>query len=516
MAARAGKGFYLKLVLMAVVDALGVYGLFALATNASWIPFGFMLVALLIVNVVYFHPKLTASKYLVPGLAFLLLYQIYSVLFSGYIAFTNYGDGHNSTKDDAVAALLTQNEARIPNSPQYPLTIAVQGDTVAFLVVNPDTRKAQLGTAGSPLTDAPDATISGGKVTADPGWRVLKFVDILNRGQAFQNQVTGLRVPRSDNPVDGSIRTQDAQTAFVFQSTLRYDAGADTVTDIKTNAVYHDNGKGNFAGPAGSILTPGWKVTIGFTNFSNVLSDKSIRGPFVGVFVWTFAFSILVVVLSFMVGLFLALVLNDNRMRGRRVYRSLLLLPYAFPAFLSALIWQGLLNKDFGWINQILLGGSHLDWLGDPWLARLSVIGVNCWVGFPYMFLVATGALQAIPADLIEAGAIDGATPWQIFRRLKFPLLMVSLAPLLITSFAYNFNNFNTIFLLTGGGPKDLSASVNVGSTDILITFVYKLAFGGVNRQYGLASAISIIIFMVVAAVSAISFRKTRVLEDLN
>jgi len=175
-----------------------------------------------------------------------------------------------------------------------------------------------------------------------------------------------------------------------------------------------------------------------------------------------------------------------------------------------------LLNKDFGWINQILLGGAHVNWLGDPWLARLSVILVNCWLGFPYMFLVATGALQAIPADIIEAGAIDGATPWQIFRRLKFPLLMVSLAPLLITSFAYNFNNFNTIFLLTGGGPKDLSASINVGSTDILITFVYKLAFGGVNRQYGVASAISIIIFFVVAGISAISFRKTRVLEDLS
>jgi arabinogalactan oligomer/maltooligosaccharide transport system permease protein len=516
MAARAGRGFYLKLVLMAIVDALGIYGLFALASNASWIPFGIMLVALLIVNVVYFHPKLTPSKYLVPGLMFLLLYQIYSVLFSGYIAFTNYGDGHNSTKDDAVAAMLTQNEARLPNSPQYPLTIAVQGDTVAFLVVNPDTQKTQRGTAASPLADAPDATVVNGRVTADPGWRVLKFVDILNRGQAFQDQVTQLRVPRSDNAADGSIRTQDAQTAFVFQSTLRYDAGADTVTNTKTNVVYRDNGKGNFAGPDGSVLTPGWKVAIGFTNFSNVLSDKSIRGPFLGVFVWTFAFSILVVLLSFAVGLFLAVVLNDTRLRGRRIYRSLLLLPYAFPAFLSALVWQGLLNKDFGWINQILLGGSHIDWLGDPWLARLSVIVVNCWLGFPYMFLVATGALQAIPADLVEAGAIDGASPWQIFRRLKFPLLMVSLAPLLITSFAYNFNNFNTIFLLTGGGPKDLSASVNVGSTDILITFVYKLAFGGVNRQYGLASAISIIIFIVVAAISAISFRKTRVLEDLS
>ncbi len=516
LASRAGKGFYLKLVLMAVVDALGLYGSFTLAGAHSWFAFGAMLIGLLIVNVVYFSPRWTAAKYLVPGLIFLLVYQIYTVLYSGVIAFTNYGDGHNSTKEDAVAALLTQSEARVPDSPQYPLTVAVQGDTITFLVVNPQTKKAQIGSADSPLADAPEATVGGGRVTAMPGLTVLKLVDILKRGQGFQNLVSQLRVPISENPADGSIRAAGATNAFVFRSILTFDPAADTITNSKTKVVYTASDHGNFTAPDGSVLQPGWKVGVGFENFTDVLSDRSVRGPFLGVLVWTFVFAILTVLGTFVIGLFLALVLNDNRMRGRRVYRSLLLLPYAFPAFLSALVWSGLLNRDFGWINQVLLGGAQVNWLGDPWMARLSVLIVNWWLGFPYMFLVATGALQAIPADITEAGAIDGASPWQIFRRLKFPLLMVSLAPLLITSFAFNFNNFNTIYMLTGGGPKDLSASVDVGSTDILITFVYKLAFGGVNRQYGLASAISIIIFIVVAGISAISFRRTRALENLS
>lgn len=516
LAAAAGKGFYVKLILMAIVDALGIYGVIALGSQRSWVPMILMIVALIVVNVVYFSPRFTASKYLVPGLIFLLVYQVFTVLYSGYLAFTNYGDGHNSTKSDAVAALLTQSEQRVPDSAEYPLTVAVQGDKIAFLVLDPGTNRPEIGTADEPLQPATGATVSGTRVTAYPGWQVLRLVDMLQRGQGFTNQLTKLRVPISDNPEDGSIRTQTGQTAYVYRSTLSYDAAADTLTDSATGTVYRPNDTGNFVGPDGKVLEPGWRTGVGFSNFVNVLTDKTIRGPFLGVFVWTFAFAILTVLGSFVIGLFLAVVLNDTRMRGRRIYRSLLLLPYAFPAFLSALVWQGLLNKDFGWINQVLLGGAGVDWLGDPWMARLSVLIVNWWLGFPYMFLVATGALQAIPADITEAGSIDGASPWQIFRRLKLPLLMVSLAPLLITSFAFNFNNFNTIYMLTGGGPKDLSASVDVGSTDILITFVYKLAFGGVNKQYGLASAIAIIIFVVIALISAISFRRTRALEDLN
>jgi arabinogalactan oligomer/maltooligosaccharide transport system permease protein len=135
------------------------------------------------------------------------------------------------------------------------------------------------------------------------------------------------------------------------------------------------------------------------------------------------------------------------------------------------------------------------------------------------MFLISTGALQAIPAELMESAKLDGASNWQAFRLIKLPLLLVSLAPLLISSFAFNFNNFTLIYLLTGGGPSsgDASLSVDPGGTDILITFVYKIAFASSSgRDYGLASAFSILIFLIVGTLSYIGFRRTKSLEEIN
>ncbi len=194
----------------------------------------------------------------------------------------------------------------------------------------------------------------------------------------------------------------------------------------------------------------------------------------------------------------------------------MLILPYAFPAFLGALVWAGMMNESFGFINQVLLGGAEIPWLTDPWLAKVSVLLVNLWLGFPYMFLVCMGALQGIPEEVNEAGVMDGANPWQIFRRIKLPLLLVTVTPLLIASFAFNFNNFNLIYMLTGGGPRMEDTAIRVGHTDILISMVYKVAFTGENRDYGLASAFTILIFIVVALISIVSFRKTKALEELN
>jgi arabinogalactan oligomer/maltooligosaccharide transport system permease protein len=130
------------------------------------------------------------------------------------------------------------------------------------------------------------------------------------------------------------------------------------------------------------------------------------------------------------------------------------------------------------------------------------------------MFLVATGALQAIPREMTEAASIDGASPWHAFRRVTLPLLLVALSPLLISSFAFNFNNFNAIYLTTEGGPFPAN-DPTVGATDLLITYTYRLAFGGSGARFGFAAAISIYIFAIVAVISAISFRRTRRQEEV-
>ncbi|HJV29105.1 MAG TPA: ABC transporter permease subunit, partial [Gaiellaceae bacterium] len=187
---------------------------------------------------------------------------------------------------------------------------------------------------------------------------------------------------------------------------------------------------------------------------------------------------------------------------------------YAIPSFLTLLVWAGLLNDDFGVVNNIL--GTSIPWLFDPWWAKVSIIIVSLWLTFPYFFLVSLGALQSIPSELVEAARVDGAGPWQVFRRITLPLLLVAVAPLLIASFAFNFNNFNNIFLLTGGNPPTEDQSI-AGATDILISYTYKLAFAaGKGTDYALASTISIFIFLIVALISTLAFWRSKSLEALS
>lgn len=259
-------------------------------------------------------------------------------------------------------------------------------------------------------------------------------------------------------------------------------------------------------------------------NFNTIFGKEELRAPLLKIFSWTVIFAVSSVLSTFVLGLALALLFNDERIRGKKIYRSIMILPYAFPGFLSAYVWKGMFSKDYGFINFNILGcnpakgGDCIPWLAEEGWAKWAVLLCNLWLGFPYMFLITTGALQAIPSELTESAVIDGATPWQQFRLIKLPLLLVSLTPLLISSFAFNFNNFTLIYLLTQGGPIDSTTSgYEAGGTDILITFVYKIAFStGHGRDYGLASAFSILIFFVVATFSLISFRRTRTLEDVN
>ena len=503
----------LKITLLAIVDAISVFALFILLLRGDWIVFSIVLVATIAINAIYFSKRALPAKYLAPGLIFLLVFQIFVIGYSTYIAFTNYGTGHNSTRQDAIDALLASSQERVPDSPTYALTVLEGLGGYSFLVTEPD-GSVSVGNADNPLEEVTDAETDGsGRATGLAGYTSLKLSDIVQNQEA----IAALSVPLTDDPNDGFLRTPDGSSAYLYLSNLLFDEAAGTMTNTTTGTVYLDNGStGSFVSADGEELMPGWKIETGFANFARAFGDETIRGPLISVTIWTFAFAFLSVATTFGLGIFLALVFNDRRMRGRNFYRIILILPYAFPAFLSALVWAGLLNPQFGFVNQVLFGGAEIPWLTDEWLAKFSVIFVNLWLGFPYMFLVCTGALQSIPEELQEAARVDGARPWQVFRLIKFPLLLVSVAPLLISSFAFNFNNFNLIYMLTNGGPRDVEAGVNVGATDILISMVYKVAFVGASRDYGLASAFSIIIFLLVAIISIISFRQTKALEELN
>jgi arabinogalactan oligomer/maltooligosaccharide transport system permease protein len=507
-------GILVKIVLLGLLDAIAVYAILVMIGLHLWAAVVVVAIITGFINWIYLgKDKRLPGKYLVPGVIFLLVFQVFVVLFSGYIAFTNYSDGHNSTKEDAIDNIVQVAEKRVPDSSAYPLSI-LQRDGEYYFLVTGKNGKVEVGSATNPLTKVANATTdSTGKASGIPGYITLKLSQILEN----QNAIIAVRVPLSDNPSDGALRTNDASTAYVYRSDLVYDQKADTFTD-SSGTVYVDSGKGSFVSKdSPRSLSPGWKVDVGVANFVKAFTNPQLSAPLWRVILWTFTFAILSVLSTFAVGLFLAMVLNHPRLRGKKIYRVLVILPYAFPAFLSALVWAGLMNPQFGFINQVLFGGAEIPWLTDQWLARVSVLLVNLWLGYPYMFLVCTGALQSLPEELDEAARVDGASPWRVFRAIKLPLLLVSIAPLLIASFAFNFNNFNIIYMLTKGWPRFTDTTFDIGSTDLLITMVYKVAFGqGGARDYGLASALSVLIFILVAIVSIIAFQRTKSLEEIN
>ena len=336
-----------------------------------------------------------------------------------------------------------------------------------------------------------------GQPTSAKGYTPVKGAELF----ALDQQLRNLKVPTTGV---SAIQPQGTSNAVELAPTLRYDPKTDMFVRLSDGKVFRDNGQGSFVADTApgqtekAELQPGWKTYVGFRNFSTMIHDPLVSKPFLSVFAWTFVFAASVVLLSFAVGLFLAITLDKNGLRFQRMYRSVLVIPWAIPGFLSLLVWAGLLNDDFGVVNRIfhihvpwLFGGNVFSWLPFVTWPRIAVMLVSVWLTVPYFFLVSLGALQSIPEELTEAARVDGGGAWQIFRRVTLPLLLVAVAPLLIASFAFNFNNFNNVYLLTGGGPYTGASSIagQHGHPDQLHVQARDRHRNGIGN-YGLASAV--------------------------
>jgi arabinogalactan oligomer / maltooligosaccharide transport system permease protein len=530
LAARLGSssltGLFGKLVFLGVVNGLGLYAVSTLLPERAWTPLAFVVLATLAIDAVYLSKRSLPLKFLVPGTIALLVFQVYPVLYTAYIGFTNYGTGNVLTQEQAVGRILA-GSTRIPEDAirfrSTPLVDDTDG-TLALLLTDPD-GDVFLGTEdGLQPIEEGDVVGEGRDIVVVERFRPLTLGEAQQREAevlAFAVPITADDVEELDDEVAAAadaISVQTFSSAAVAITALELDEATGEITDTTTGQVYRPV-QGTYTADDGSTLRPGFRDVVGFGNYQQVLTSPAIRGPFFRVFLWTFAFAFLSMLTTFIMGLALAMALNDTRIKGRRFTRSLLIIPYALPSFMTALIWRGLLNQSFGPINRMM------DW-SVPWLSsqafagalpKFSILLVNLWLGFGYMFLINTGALQAIPSDLTEAAKVDGASGWQAFRNITLPLLLVAVGPLLIASFAFNFNNFNIVYLLTGGGPPIGGTPTPAGHTDILISYSYRLAFeGGRGQDFGLAAAVSTIIFFLVAVFSYIGFRRTAVLEEIN
>jgi arabinogalactan oligomer/maltooligosaccharide transport system permease protein len=506
-------GYAVKIAFLCASNALAVWALYVLVDRSHWIAAALIAASTAAIDLVYLSPKASVMplKFMIPGLVFLIAFQIIPVIYTVAVAFTNYSTGHVLTKPDAIRQIQTTSLQAPPNGGQYDMAPARDASgNLVMILHDPSTGKDYVGTKKG-LTPLPSSTVKIGAlgVTSATGYKLIKGAALFSLDQQLQSY---------DIPIKGgkaAIQPQGVSQAVELEPTLRYDPKRDVFVRISDGTVFRDNGRGSFvaANNPANELEPGWKAGIGFRNFSKILHDPIVRSPFISVFVFTFVFAAATVFLSFAVGLFLAIALDKRGMRFQRFYRTAVVIPYAMPGFVSILVWAGLLNDDFGVVNRLF--HTHVPWLFGGNMARVTVILVSVWLTTPYFFLVSMGALQSIPADLYEAARVDGGGGWQIFRRVTLPLLLVAVAPLMIASFAFNFNNFNTIYLLTQGGPYTGTSSI-AGNTDILISYTYKLAIAsGKGSDYALASTVAIIIFFIVAGISGIAFWRTKSLETL-
>ncbi len=256
-------------------------------------------------------------------------------------------------------------------------------------------------------------------------------------------------------------------------------------------------------------------ANIGFGNFTEIFSKSSKQ--LYPVLIWTVVFALSTTLINVIVGLLLGILLNNKRLKFRNFYRSILILPWAVPGVISIQLWVALLNQNFGGLNRLLglFGGLPIPWLTDPLWAKIAILLVNLWLGFPYMMTATLGALSAISDELYEAAEMDGATKLEQVQFITLPMLQAAFTPIVLATFAYNFNNFGIIYLLTRGGPAEEGRESTAQATDILLSWGFNTAFTGAGAQaYGLAGAVSVIVGILTVIISIFNFRAAGVFKE--
>ncbi len=490
----AGALLWLVFSLWTAGQALAAVGVLALGGSALW---------------VYATAQSVAWKYLFPGVAGMLVFVAFPLLYTVQIGFTNYSSNNLLAEARARAYLLDQTIADEAQSRPYTLHAEGAAFRLKLAPHEGSTDEALL----SPPLKLSDAAVAAAPVVMQPlGAATLAAPLNLRDLIAHRDALAALQLQLPKLQGGGVIRYAGLREFGPIAPLWKADADG-ALTQVITGNVYRANrNTGYFETASGERMQPGFKVNIGLANYSRMLLDADFRGPFVSIFIWTVLFAGLTVLFSTALGMTLAVVLEWQNLKYRALYRTLLFLPYAVPGFISILVFKGLFNQNFGEINGILnaLFGVRPAWFADPLLAKVMILIVNTWLGYPYIMILCTGLIKAIPADLYEASAIAGAKPLTNFFKITVPLIAKPLTPLLISAFAFNFNNFVLISLLTDGRPDYLNTKLPAGTNDILVSYTYRIAFTDSGQNFGLAAAISTLIFVMVAVMALVQLKITQ------
>lgn len=509
-------------------------------------------------------------RYMIPAVILLFVLVLYPITFTIKTAFTNYGTGHIMTRQEVVDRLLTDPiYTYVPDDAKnydYQIFVRYEGieptEEFKMIVINEKGEKYLVGNikeirvqAGKMILGEAELIPMEKVETLKEDGKIIAIIDdektynyfyspndketaineiffkskiafpILSKVEIVDNQRNRLSLRFSE---DGTLKLVQIKHLYRMALSEVIENGKTVVKTTLVNDKYNrplleENGTFyDFNEDGEKVPILGYISTVGGKNFTKIFTDPTVSGPFTKIFLWNFTYAALSVLFTFIIGLLFALVLNNRTLGGKAIYRTLLIIPWAIPAFISVLIWKnGFFNETYGVINRFIVenifNGNPIKWMTNPFWAKVAVLIVNTWLGFPYMMTVSLGALQSIPEELYEAASIDGASKSQRFWKITFPLLMTTIAPLLVGSFAFNFNNFVNIYLLTSGGPAIPNTTTPAGATDILISYTYKLAFeAGRGQDFGFASAISILIFFIVAGISFVNFRISGSFEEVN
>jgi maltose/maltodextrin transport system permease protein len=440
-------------------------------------------------TVIFTQRRFYAGRFFYAALAAILLFTVFPIVYTIYLGFTNYSFLNLLTYERAREVLLSRTV--IDPATERPFGIVNKdGQYQVFLPQDPG------GLLSDPFAlDGNPVTVTAAPVDTAP--EVLAMRDIVPLR-------TDLGLVTVTLPDGKALRLSGLRTFASVTPEYELQDDGRLVSTIDGKALTPDQSVGFYRDEAGATVPPGWAVNIGTANFNRVFNSEGIREPMGAIFVWTFSFAFLSVALTFALGLLLAVILQWPHLRFKPLYRLLLILPYSVPAFISILIFKGLFNQNYGEINLVLntLFGIAPEWTTDPWLARTMIVIVNVWLGYPYMMLLSMGFLQSVPEDHKKAAALEGASPVRVFFTITLPQILPPFLPLLIASFAFNFNNLVLVLLLTRGLPDMIGTIVPAGHTDILASFTYRISFLDSGQQFGLSGAISLIVFVIVAGIA--------------
>lgn len=264
--------------------------------------------------------------------------------------------------------------------------------------------------------------------------------------------------------------------------------------------------------PPGSLVR--W---VGFANFKKLFQVPIWSSTFFSVLRWTIIWAILATFSTFFLGMFQAILLNSKYTKCKSIYRGIMILPWAIPQLISLLVFRNFLNGQFGPVSRFLMDlgivNHRIAFLSDPFLAKVTILLVNLWLGFPMFMIMIQGILSNIDKSLYEAAEIDGGGSIKIFKHITLPLVLRATAPLIVMNLAGNFNGFGTIYFLTNGGPVNTNYQF-AGDTDILISWIYKLTLN--QRLYDMAAVMSILIFIIIAVVSVWNFKRTQAFKEVS